>query len=166
MNPRLFLASVPALLVLTACGGAETPDAASEADEFAARINGTASAEQAEPVAPAPGSGPSAAPDAVETYAPPAPTVAPPRTDAAPGAFAPGTATDPASATCGANKMGPFMGRLADDATRANIMSAAAGAADVRFIEAGSEYIRPDVSNPRLNIMLDVQGIIRDARCG
>jgi len=155
MNARFFHVSLPALLAMTACSGAGTPDAASEADEFAARINGSAPVEAVVPT-----------PVAQETYAPPAPTVAPPRTDAAPGAFAPGTATDPASATCNANKMGPYMGRLADDATRANIMSAAAGAADVRFIEAGSGYIRPDVTNPRLNIMLDVQGIIRDARCG
>ncbi len=153
MNMRLCLAAIPALFALAACSSPETPDATSEVDEFAARINGPAPAQQATPE-----------PD--QTYAPQAPTVAPPRTNAAPGAFAPGTSTDPASATCSANKMGPYMGRLADDATRANIVSAAAGAADVRFIEAGSAYIQPDATNPRLNIMLDVQGIIRDARCG
>ncbi|MEP3421136.1 MAG: hypothetical protein ABJN35_05345 [Erythrobacter sp.] len=155
MNTRFVLVSVSALITLTGCSATETPDATSEADAFAARINGETPAQASTSIA---------SPD--QAYAPPPPITAPPRTNAAPGAFAPGTATDPASATCNANKMGPFMGRLADEATRANILSAASGAADVRFIEAGSLNIRPDSSNPRLNIMLDVQGIIRDARCG
>lgn len=134
-----------ALLALGACGGNETETPASnEAADFAARING----------------------GAATSPAPVAPTVVEPREGAAEGAFAPGTATDPESATCGANAMGPFMGKLADDATRAAIMTAAAGASEVRFIAAGSDYIRPDPTNPRLNLMLDTQGIIRDARCG
>ncbi len=147
------------LLSLSACSAPDAPVDSSETDDFAARINGNT------PPAPATGgAGTVGGPQA--SYAPQAPTIAPPRENAAPGAYAPGTATDPESVTCNANKMGPFMGRLADEATRANIMSAAAGAADVRFIQAGSGYIAPDATNPRLNIMLDNQGIIRDARCG
>lgn len=137
----------PALLALAACGGTQEAEPNNAADDFAARINGDAPA------------GPVAA-------ATVAPTIAPPRENAAPGAYAPGTATDPQSATCNANLMGPFLGRAADDATRLEVMSAAAGAAEVRFIAAGSDFVRPDPTNPRLNIMLDQQGIIRDARCG
>ncbi len=136
--------SITALLVLAGCGASETPDTTSEIDDFAARINGN---------------DPSPAGSV-------APTVVPPRENAAPGAYAPGTATDPQARTCNANKMGPFMGRVADDATRLEVISASAGAADVRFITPGSDFIRPDPTHPRLNIMLDNQGIIRDARCG
>ncbi|MFU7528938.1 hypothetical protein [Qipengyuania sp. ASV99] len=140
-----ILISASALLALAACSGAEDADATSETDDFAARING------ANP----------AAPTGNQT-----PTVMPPRENAAEGAYSPGTATDPESATCGANVMGPYIGKVADDATRAAIVIAATGASDVRFILPGSEYIRPDPTNPRLNLMLDPQGIIRDARCG
>ncbi len=149
MKSLSIFISMPALLALSACSGPEPTTDTAEVDDFAARINGdTAQAQPAQPYAPQP------------------PTIAPPRENAAPGAFAPGTATDPASETCNANKMGPFMGRVADDATRANVMTAAAGAANVRFIQPGSDYIAPDPTNPRLNLMLDERGIIRDARCG
>ncbi len=164
---------IAATLTLAACSE-ETPHRpSSQADEFAARINGDGASVQDAPVQQNPASDQAAQ----QPYKPAPPTIAPPREDIAPrensagktaalGPFAPGTATDPASTTCGANKMGPFMGRLADDATRANVVSAAAGAVDVRFIDAGSTYVRADAANPRLNIMLDVQGIIRGARCG
>ena len=62
--------------------------------------------------------------------------------------------------------MGNFIGKPADEATRAAILVAATGAREVRFVPPGSDYIRPDPTNPRLNLMLDNTGIIRDARCG
>lgn len=138
------------VLALGACGptAPDTPNT-EVAEDFAARINGGATGsdtQQAPTLAPAP--------------------VTAPRENAAEGAFAPGTATDPSAATCGANAMGPFIGMLADNATRSAIMSAASAASEVRFIAAGSDYVRPDPTNPRLNLMLDAQGIIRDARCG
>lgn len=148
MNRLSIILTAPALLALAACGAPEETDTSAAADDFAARINGG-------------GAGNAPAPAATV-----APTIAPPRENAAPGAFAPGTATDPASQTCNANKMGPFLDRTADEATRLEVMSAAAGAAEVRFIQPGSDFINPDPTNPRLNIMLDNQGIIRDARCG
>lgn len=137
-----FSASV--LLALSACGGNAQTDTEEVANDYAARINGGKQAPQGNV----------------------APTVVPPRADAAQGAFAPGTATDPQSMTCNANKMGPFIGRPADDTTRLEVMSAAQGAAEVRFISPGGDFIRPDPTHPRLNLMLDSQGIIRDARCG
>lgn len=143
MTKLSAIIALPTLLALAACGG-EEPDTSNSADDFAARING-------------------GAPNAQATVAP---TVAAPLEGAAEGAYSPGTATDPQSATCGANEMGPFIGKPADDATRAQIMTVAAGASEVRFIPAGSPYVRPDPTNPRLNLMLDNLGVIRDARCG
>ena len=143
MTKRSAFIALPALLMLAACGGNET-DTGNTADDFAARINGG----QPSPAATV------------------APTVAQPLDGAAPGAFTAGTQTDPQSATCAANRMGPFIGKPADEATRAAIMTAAAGAREVRFVPPGSDYIRPDPTNPRLNLMIDNLGIIRDARCG
>jgi len=145
MRKLVLALATTALFTLSACNSNEPVDQTEVADEFASRINGDS--------APAP-------------EATVAPTVVPPREGAAEGAYSPGTATDPQARTCNANKMGPFIGRPADDATRLEVISAAAGAADVRFIAPGSDYVRPDPTNPRLNLMLDAQGIIRDARCG
>ena len=144
MKTFAAVTALTAALSLTACG---TPEPEQDADDFAARI----------------GSNGEAAPTAQGTVAP---TVVAPKPGAAPGAFAAGTQTDPNSA-CAANKMGEYIGKLADDATRAAVQEAAVGASEVRFIGFGnSEYINPDPANPRLNLMLDQQNIIRDARCG
>jgi len=132
-----------ALLTLTACGG---PAESESADDFAARIgssDGTPAAQG------------TVAPQVQET-----------KPGAAPGPYVPGTQTDPES-RCAANKVGEFIGKLADEPTRLAIQNAAAGASEVRFIGFGNtEYINPDPTNPRLNMMLDAQNIIRDARCG
>ena len=141
---KTFAILTVAAISLTACG---SPAPEENADDFASRI----------------GSGGNGAAVAQGTVAP---TVATPLPGAAPGAFAPGTQTDPNSA-CAANKMGDFIGKLADDATRVAAQQAAEGASEVRFIAFGTaEYISPDPANPRLNLMLDQQNIIRDARCG
>ena len=142
MTKLAALITLPALALLAACG--DSPSEGSDADEFAARINGG----QPNPAATV------------------APTVAEPLEGAAPGAYAPGTATDPSSATCGANLMGPYIGKPADDPTRAQIVAVAVGAREVRFISPGGAYIRPDPTSPRLNLMIDNLGVIRDARCG
>lgn len=133
------------LLALAACGGAADRD--EDADDYAARIAGN---------------------DAVGQNAPQgsvAPQVQEVPEGGAPGPFTPGTQTDPTSA-CNAPKIGTYLGKLADDATRAEIMNVIDGANEVRFIAPGPTFINPDPTNPRLNIMLDKQGIIRDARCG
>ncbi|NBC88412.1 MAG: hypothetical protein GVX90_02755 [Alphaproteobacteria bacterium] len=140
-------ALVALALALGACGSA-TPEAPSgdEADAFAERIRGAS---------PDPGPAPTQTP-----------RTAPPRPGAAPGPYVPGTATDPEASTCNAPLMAPFIGKQADDATRADIMQVIDGSNEVRFIKPGSSYINPDPTNPRLNLMLDASGIIRDARCG
>lgn len=136
-------------LAVSACSGAaDEADTAGEADSFAARINssgGTAPVAQA--TTPA--------------------RIAEPRPGAVPGPYLPGTQTDPASRTCGANLMGEFMGRVADAATRRAVVEALGRSDNLRFVLAGSPTnIDPDPSHPRLNLMLDAQNVIRDARCG
>lgn len=137
-------------LTLAACGS-ETDAPGSDAESFAARI----------------GAG-----DATPGVTPnPAATVTPrivkPLPGAAPGPFARGTLTDPASKTCGAPLMGPFIGKVADQATRAEIAKMLGRTDNLRFVTYGSVgTVNPDPTNPRLSLMLDAQNVIRDARCG
>lgn len=151
MKPAILASA--AFLALAAC--AEAPEdktaTTSEAEAFAQRINGDLSLKDA----PQP-----TAADPV-----PAPTVAPPRESVSSNPFAAGTATDPNSA-CNANAFGQFIGRQPDADVRAEIMAAAGNLPEVRFIAPGGDYIKPDPTNPRLNIMIAVDGIIRDIRCG
>ncbi len=145
---RALLLALPAL-ALAACGS-EPAQPGNDAESFAARI-GTGEA--------TPGATP--APAAAAT-----PQIAAPLPGAAPGPFAAGTLTDPAARTCGAPLMGPFIGRLADQATRAEIAQVLGRTENLRFVAYGSANIHGDPTNPRLSIMLDAQNIIRDARCG
>ena len=145
MTKLSVLIALPTFLGLAACANEPAEPSPEVAEEFAARINGAG---------PTVGAGV-------------APTVAQPLEGAAEGAYSPGTATDPNSSTCGANSVGAFIGKEASEAIRAQIMTATAAlASEVRFVPAGSPYVRPDPTNPRLNLMLDNLGIIRDARCG
>ncbi|TRD09959.1 hypothetical protein FGU71_13215 [Erythrobacter insulae] len=151
------IAAATILLALSACGS--DPDSADEArnaaDDFAARINGVGDGANNNP--PTTGN----APRSVAT-----PTIAEPLQPQAQAAFTPGTANDPASETCGANKMGPFIGMVADVRTRVDIEDVAGPGREIRFLRPGGAFVQPDASNPRLNVMLDSQDIIRDARCG
>lgn len=153
---RTFIAG-SVLLILAACGSDPNADANANAaaEDFAARINGVGDGANNNP--PTTGDTPRAVAS---------PTVAAPLPDAAEGAFAAGTATDPASTTCGANKMGPFVGQVADVRTRIDIEDVAGPGREIRFLRPGGAFVQPDATNPRLNIMLDSQDIIRDARCG
>ena len=143
---RAFAFALPFAIALAACGS-EPAQPGNDAESFAARIG--------QPV-----SGPAPAATA-------APKVAQPLPGAAPGAFARGTLTDPASKTCGAPLMGPFIGKLADQETRAAIAQMLGRTDNLRFVTFGSTgNVNPDPTNPRLSIMLDAQNMIRDARCG
>lgn len=154
----LFPLATIALLALAACGGApeETETKSNPADEFAARINGNKTAQATPGNAQAPASPPS-------TEA--APTVAQPLQSISTTPFAAGTATDPNSA-CNANAFGEFLGREPSSEVRAAILEKASEAGEVRFIAPGGKYIKPDPTNPRLNVMIAVDGVIRDIRCG
>lgn len=149
MNTSTAILISPILLCLAACE--ERPQSGSNsADDFAARING--------------GEKPGPAPVVKATNAP---TIAKPLPGAVEGAYVPGTLTDPNSSICGANLMGEFLGKQADDATRSAVMEAANGTAQsVRFVLPGSATVNPDPTNPRLSIMIDNLNVIRDARCG
>jgi len=138
-----------AAIALAACGS-DAPKSGNDAQSFAARI----------------GKGDAAAAPAPNSAATVAPTIAEPLPGAAPGPFARGTLTDPAAATCGAPLLGPFIGKLADQPTRADIVKVLGRSDNLRFVVFGSGSVSPDPTNPRLSIMLDAQNIIRDARCG
>ena len=150
---RAFSFALPALaLALSACGN-EPEQPGNDADSFAARIEGNGAA---------PGATPVPVPAAAAT-----PQIATPLPGAAPGAFARGTLTDPDAAMCGAPLMAPFVGKLADQTTRAAIAQTLGRTSNLRFVAFGSDgNVNPDPSSPRLSLMLDAQGIIRDARCG
>ncbi|MBD2841964.1 hypothetical protein [Erythrobacter rubeus] len=147
-------------VALPACNEASNvPGSTDAANDFAARINGSGQTIGArEEVVD---------PEVTTSPAETTPTVAPPLNEvAAPVVFTPGTVSDPASETCGANLMQPFIGVSADIAVRAEIASVASQTEEIRFVEPGEPYITPDAGSPRLNLMLDPEGIIRDARCG
>lgn len=153
MIARAAISITCAAFALSACGS-QPEQPGNDAESFAARI-GSGEA------APAP-AGAAPAPEATAT-----PKIAQPLPGAAPGAFARGTLTDPASKTCGAPLMGPFIGKAADQPTRAEIAKVLGRTDNLRFVAFGStSYVNPDPTNPRLSIMLDAQDIIRDARCG
>ena len=116
MNKRAIFLALCVLLPLSACGS--EPDAGSNsAEDFAARINGGKPAPAKVKAATVPATAPTTAP-----------TVAAPLPGAVPGPYVPGTMTDPNSSVCAANKMGPFIGQPADEATRGAILEAAQGA--------------------------------------
>jgi hypothetical protein len=149
--PATLLSGIAAL-ALVACGSEPGPSG-NDAESFAARI-GAGEATPGAEIPAAPG-----------TPAPP--QIAKPLPGAAPGPFARGTLTDPAAKTCGAPLMAPFIGRPADQATRAEIARTLGRTDNLRFVAFGSiGTVNPDPTNPRLSIMLDAQDIIRDARCG
>jgi hypothetical protein len=156
---RAFAFALPFAIALAACGS-EPTQPGNDAESFAARIGQPGAATPVPGAAPGAVSGP-------EPAATAAPNVARPLPGAAPGAFARGTLTDPASKTCGAPLMGPFIGKLADQETRAAIAQMLGRTDNLRFVTFGSTgNVNPDPTNPRLSIMLDVQNMIRDARCG
>ena len=122
MNKRTAWLVSPLLLVVAACGSdpAGAPNSQNaNADDFAARINGKA--------------GPAPAPAATN-----APTIAAPLAGAADGPFVPGTMTDPGSSICGANAMGEFLGKPADQATRAAQLKRSIGLTGLVFMASAS----------------------------
>ena len=146
MNRPVFLAFAPILSLLAACGESTAIDTDDQAADFAARINGGTAAPVTQEIAE---------PTSVET-----------EQEASEDKSPPPTPNKVGNTACAASLMGPFVGRPADDTTRNAATEAAVGASEVRFIEPGSDYFQPDAGNPRLNLMLDAQGIIRDALCG
>ena len=144
MNVFGKLATFAAVIIVKGCSEPEEVDTEAVAEEFSERING----------------------DNATAPASAQPTVVPPQAPSNGSANSSGLASNQYSATCDANKAAPFIGKVADESTRLEIMSVAGGASDVRFITPGADYVEPDANNPRLNLLLDQNDIIRDARCG
>ncbi len=141
---RALRALLPAL-ALAACGSAPKQPG-NDAETFAARIGAT----------------PTPSPAATAT-----PQGAAPSPSASPVAFTRGTMSDPDAAICGAPLMLPFVGKLADQPTRAAIAQALGRTENLRFVALdGVAAFAPDPASPRLLVLVDAQGIIRDARCG
>lgn len=143
---RLCLLPLPAFAMLAACGGAA--EQSETAEQYAARISGTA------PIAAATGPAPQGSP-AVSTPLP----------GAAPGPMEPRTPTDPASSSCGATGAAEFLGQSDNAQIRQAIADKARPRAGIRFIRPG-EMRTQNFNNNRLNVMLDAGGVIRDFRCG
>lgn len=134
-------------LSISACGGNQQTAGGQEVDDFAARIK------QATP-APQPSGEPvpqEAASAATENGANPE------GSDSKSG--------EAEASLCGAPKVAPFYGRKADQLTQDAVMAAVAPQSDVRFVESGVD-VPTDKASKRLNIMMDPNGIIREARCG
>ena len=150
---RAALAMLPALMIMSACASEpKQEDTTSAAEDYAARINGEKSAQ--------------ATPTALPTAEPiPVAPATPASAAAAPSGYEPGTSSDPNSA-CNANLFGQFIGKQPNAEVRAQIMDAATDMPEVRFITPGSDYIKPDPTHPRLNVMIAADGVIRDIRCG
>ena len=150
-----------ACLALLACSEPEPTDTQAVAQDFASRINAERSANTAPPPS---ATEPAAQIDPALTDSPSPQTAAPPI--AAPLAPAPDPAGAAATSQCHAELAAPFIGRPADDATRAAILEATSSVQEVRFLPAGSPYVAPDPTSARLNLIIDNIGFIRDARCG
>ena len=134
-------------ILLSACGQGDRQG--ETADDFAARVNGASPA-------PSP-SGQSSAKVAAVTTEQGTPSAQTPSL--------PENGIQPDSSACNGGKVAAFFGKAADDATRAAIMAAVAPNTNVRFLKPGSG-LAPDPQSTRLNVMLDVTGVVRDARCG
>ena len=143
MKAKVAIIGLASLLALAACG--PDPDrgsTASEAEDFAARINGGA---------PTASNAPPTTGDEPRPLV--TPTVAQPLPQAAQQEFSQGRASDPAYTTCDASKMGPFIGLVADARTRIDIEDAAGPGREIRFLRPGGVFVKPDPGNPRLNIV-------------
>ncbi len=136
---KLLALTAPALL-LAACG--QTAEESDTAEDFAARVNGTAP-QGAVPAENLPGK-------------PIPPKPSPTWADAA---------LTPDMANCGADKVAPFLGQPDNAQTRKAIVEALGGAANLRFVKPGNT-VEPDAGSKRLNMMVDITGTIRTARCG
>ena len=66
--------------------------------------------------------------------------------------------------TCGAKPLRPFIGRNADQTTRAMIEGSVPDARRIRWIVPGEEVLA-DLNVARINVVLDDQGTIKAISC-
>ena len=116
------------------------------ADDYAARLNGGPTQPvQAEPTG---------------QVVPPRPTPKPTPTPS----WADGMLTAD-MAHCDADKVAPFLGQKDSPATRQAIKSAVGPDRQMRFVMPGIT-VTPNAKSNRLNVMIDITGVVRTARCG
>lgn len=139
-----------AAAMLAGCGGAaQSPDESGE--DFAQRINGASSSvDGTAPVAPGPAT---------------APQITPTRPGVVPGPLERGTATDIASASCGANNGADIIGRQWTAALDTAVAAIVPDGGSFR-VRAPGAIVTQDRQADRLNVMLDNANTVRDLRCG
>lgn len=142
--PALSCLALSSFALLTACGEPAQPS--ETAEEYAARINGTA------PAAPQPQTEQSQASSGQQTPAKIAPSESGPQ-------------AAPAPSPCGATSVAEYLGQGDESEIRQAITEKAQARGGVRFIRPGEAQTQ-DFNNNRLNVMYDAGGIIRDFRCG
>jgi len=139
----LVLAGLIAAVALLGCNRSEN---ASELGSSVDRLATQAAPSAAAPAADAPAA---AGPAASQVAPPPQPVIY----------------TDPKSASCGAPDLASFIGKADSPAVRGQISAAAKAPGGIRFVPPGSATT-DDYRSDRLNVMIDVTGVIRDLRCG
>ena len=139
-----------ATLALAACN--QQPDKGEGAADFAQRVNGNGPAAAANPT-----TGPSGQPAAPTQGSQPAKTAFPKPVRVPP---------EPDQGQCDVQKVAPYFGQPDSPATRQAIMTAIAPRENVRFVKPGPQSVTPDPKSDRLNVMIDVTGVVRTARCG
>ena len=139
----LVLAGLIPAIALSACNRS---DNASELGSSVDRLATQAAPSAAAPAADAPTA---AGPVPSQVASPPQPVIY----------------TDPKSASCGAPDLASFIGKADSPAVRGQIETAAKAPGGIRFVPPGSANTT-DYRADRLNVMIDVTGVLRDLRCG
>jgi len=138
---QLSLLIATATFALAACN--QPAKQGESAEDYAQRVAGNGSAAGQQPVAQ------NTAPSA--PYTPPAPIPVP---------------AEPDQGKCSVEKVEPFYGQPDSPDIRRQILVAVAPKKNVRFVVPGPRSITPDPGSDRLNVMIDVTGVVRTARCG
>lgn len=143
---NVVLASSAIFLALTACSK-QGEEKSESAEDYAARIGGASAASG---TAAASGSAGQLAQSTAQAGVPVEVPVPP----------------EPDQGECRVEKIEPFYGQPDSPEIRKAILAAVAPKTNVRFVVPGPKSVMPDPTSSRLNVMIDITGIIRTARCG
>lgn len=73
---------------------------------------------------------------------------------------------EPDQGHCDVEMVAPYFGQPDSPTVRQAIMTAISPRNNVRFVKPGPQSVTPDPNSDRLNVMIDITGVIRTARCG